>query len=177
MVGGKNPKPREGFELWERELVKTIAARIRTTDRDDLESVLAIHLWELKKRFASAARSWKAFARTALRNKAANWIRDRQLAEKRATSLEKLTEDGADEGPTLTGLLIFQEADIPTQAALSRVWDDLDEGLKRVWALLLEEDGNQARVARRLGKHRNTVRLRIRQIREFLEQHGFEGRR
>ena len=174
MADGKNPRPSQDLERWERELVKAIAATIRTTERADLESVLALHLWQTKQRFGSVAEKWRGLAATVLRNKAANWIRDRQLYESRLTSLDRSPREG-ETLPPLMDTLRSHGTDADVELALQRVWDELDEVLRRAWALLVEETGNQTRVASRLGVHRNTVRVWVRKIREALERHGFSG--
>jgi len=57
--------------------------------------------------------------------------------------------------------------------ALARACEDLHHDLRLFWKVLLEENGNQIKAARRLGIHRNTARARIRTIRRVLAAHGF----
>jgi len=151
-------------------LVRSVAARIRTTDREELESVLAIHLFEIKARFGRTALNWRAFAGTALRNKASNWIRDRQLLSGRLTSLDDTGE--SETSTSLMNALASPEPDHTLVAALARVRQDLGAHLTAVWDALVESDGNQVEVSRRLGVHRNTVRLWVGKIRETLQRHG-----
>jgi RNA polymerase sigma factor (sigma-70 family) len=172
-VADGGPAEQSGLlEPWEIALVHTVTAAIRTAERDDLESDLAIHLLRIKARWAGKARNWRAFAATALRNKAKNWIRDRQVAERKFASLD----DVQDEQPRRESLerSARESIDQDVCIAVRAVWDRLDESLKRCWNVLLEENGNQIRAAQRLGVHRNTVRLWIGRIRNELQRHGFE---
>ncbi len=172
MAGGDDPGPSGSFEPWELALVRAVARTIRTTERDDLESVLAVHLLGLKARFATTARDWRAFAARALRNKAANWIRDRQLAERKFLALDDLFLD-CDEGRPASDAAASVDVATDTREAIRWVWDNLDQDLQEAWTVLVEEDGNQIRAAARLRIHRNTLRLWIRKIRDTLKCHGF----
>ena len=154
-------------------LVRSVATRIRTTERDDLESVLAIHLLQLKARFGKTASDWRAFLGTALRNKASNWIRDRQLAESRHRPLDIGRGEDEPEQP-IAHSHAARDPPLEFNAAIRAARAELDERLRDFWDTLLELDGNQAKVARRFGIHRNTVRLWIRRIRASLERHGLE---
>ena len=164
------PEPSPTLEDWEYALIRSVAARIRTTDRDDLESVLSIHLLRLKARFETTARNWRAFATTALRNKASNWIRDRQLAESRLTPLDRAQSDETERpiADTLGARDPPPELRVIVQSARA----ELDQHLRNVWDALVETSGNQVEVARQFGVHRNTVRLWIRRIRIALALHG-----
>jgi RNA polymerase sigma factor (sigma-70 family) len=161
------------IESWELGLVKAAARRIRTTDRDELESELARHLLRLKRHPPSGIRNWRAFVNKALRNKAVNWIRDQQAREERLVALDKLSEEDSSETLTLEDVLKSPEPDHDLRLAFARAWEELDPQLRSVWELLLEEKGKQVAVARRLGKHRNTVRLLIRRIQQVLQRHRF----
>ena len=159
------------LEDWEYMLVRSVAARIRTTEREDLESVLAIHLLEIKTRFGTSARNWRAFATTSLRNKASNWIRDRQLLEGRLVSLEpKGTEDSREVGADERSPRADGDATVTLAVHLARA--ELGHHLTAVWDVLVEANGNQVEAARRLRVHRNTIRLWLRKIRNTLNRHG-----
>jgi DNA-directed RNA polymerase specialized sigma24 family protein len=163
----------EEIESWELALVSTTARRIRTTERDELEADLAQHLLRLKRRPPKGIRDWKAFLTTALRNKAANWIRNQQTREERLARLHEPSQGDSERTFTLEDVLISPEPDHDRRLALARVLEELDTELKIMWELLLEEKGNQAKVARRSGKHRNTVRLWALRIKQVLKRHGF----
>lgn len=173
----RDPKHRESsvpeIEPWEMALVKMTARRIRTTERDDLESELAVHLMRLKRNPSPVIQDWKALVKKALRNKAINWIRDRQAAEKRMTTLDASREEVSGETFVLQGVLRSPEPDHHLRIALGRALEELDPELRVLWDLLVQENGNQGKVAKRMGKHRNTVRHWIRSIRQVLKRHGF----
>jgi len=159
------------LDLWELELVRRTAARIRTFERDDLESELALHLIRVKRRHRANAHHWKAYLTSALRNKAANWIRDRQRHERFVTHLDASAAN--DEPMARAEFLGSSEAGHDLRTAFASVWDALGPELRELWQILMQEDGNQVQAARRLRKHRNTVRAQIRRIRETLRRHGF----
>src|SRR6266566_4132658 len=86
-----DPKPdssRVHCELWELELVRMTAARFRTTEREELEADLALHLLRVKRLHRRRVGHWKAYLAAALRNKASNWIRDRQRHGRGRTDLD-----------------------------------------------------------------------------------------
>jgi DNA-directed RNA polymerase specialized sigma24 family protein len=163
------------FEPWERELVQLTARRIRTTERDELESELSRHLLRLRDHHPDGIRDWRAFLATSLRNKAVNWIRDQHAREKRLVALDESRKDDDDETRLFKHVLKSTEPDHDLSIALDGVLRDLDPELRMAWRVLLEENGNQAVVAKRLRKHRNTIRNWIRRIQEILERHGFQG--
>jgi transposase-like protein len=57
--------------------------------------------------------------------------------------------------------------------ALAEVWAEIDPSLRTFWVTLMEEEGNQSKVARKLGIHRNTARAWRERIEEVLRRHGF----
>jgi len=159
-------------ESWEREILKSVAQRIDTGERDELEAELLLELLRLKSRSLPRARNPKAFLRSALRNRAVDWIQEQQAEQKRTTSLDQPIDPSPD-APTLQDVLPAGGAELDSQIAFIRAWNELDPELRAMWKLLLEERGNQAAVAKRLGKHRNTVRLWLRRIQQILSRHGF----
>lgn len=172
MGGRREPNPVPlNLELWELELVQRTAARIRTFERDDLESELALHLIHVKRRHRARAHHWKGYLTTALRNKAANWIRNRQRQERHVTHLDASVTN--DEPMARAEFLGSSEAGHDLRTAFAAAWDELSPELRELWQILMQEDGNQVQAARRLRKHRNTVRAQIRRIRETLRRHGF----
>jgi DNA-directed RNA polymerase specialized sigma24 family protein len=152
--------------------VKITAQRIRTTERDDLESELARRLLQLKRYPPSRVRNWDAFVAMVLRHKAANWIRDRQTREVRMVALDESREQDDGAILALEDVLTSPEPDKDLCIDFARLWDGLDPELQTAWTMLGEENGNQSNVARRLGRHRNTIRSWVRKIRQSINAHG-----
>ena len=161
-------------DAWELVCAKRVALEIRTPDRDELEAVLAIHVLQVKAH-RPHARHWKAYLTQALRNKAKNWIRDRQRSERATTSIE--TPLAANDELTRADFLIAPEAGLDLQTAFATAWDELGHDLQELWRVLAQEGGNQVRAATRLRKHRNTVRAWVGRIEAVLRRHGFGNRR
>ena len=167
MGGTKRQSARQAVELWEVQLVRQTAQKIRTRERDDLEAELLRKLMQLKSRKLAGVDNWKAYLRTSLRNAALNYIREQP------SDLPLL--DQTDESSEWSGIpsdMLVAEENLDLVVALGNVWTELDPELRQLWQLLLQEQGNQLAVARRLGKHRNTVRLWIKRIVRLLERHG-----
>jgi DNA-directed RNA polymerase specialized sigma24 family protein len=153
-------------EDWELDLIRNVASRFRTTEREELEAELAKKLADLKSSPLFGIRSWRAYLAKFLFNKASNWIRDTRARERRSTPLP-------DEYFEVSGLPESAPLDENLPIAFQQVWNELAPDLRRFWRILLEEDGNQVATAKKLGIHRNTVRLWIGRIRQALETHGF----
>ena len=162
-------------EPWELELVRMTAARFRTTEREELEADLALHLLRVKRLHLAQVGHWRAYLAAALRNKASNWVRDRQRHGRDCVDLDAPLND--DESLTRADLIAGPEADQDLSAAIAAVWETLDPQLRDVWEVLLQEGGNQMRTAKRLRVHRNTVRSWVRRIQDVLARHGFTDRR
>jgi DNA-directed RNA polymerase specialized sigma24 family protein len=158
-------------------LLRAVAGRFRTTERDELEAELARRLLALKRTRPTGIRSWDRYLAKFLFNKASNWIRDQRLREQRSVGLDSklAADDQSEQTRTLLDALASSEADIDLRLVVSDVLKELDPELRRLWELLLRENGNQLRVARILGKHRNTIRLWVQKIRQVLIRHGFPG--
>jgi len=170
------PKPTRGasrakIASWELALVRAVAGRFRTAEREELEAELARRLLALKLHPPRGIRDWRRYATKFLHNKASNWIRDSRARERRAVALDKAAAEP--ETFALTDHLPAPEPRHDLRIAFAHIWKELDPELRAFWQLLLEENGNQLRVARKLGKHRNTVRLWIKKIRRILVNHGF----
>lgn len=165
--GPENVFHRE-VQQWELEMIKKVAQAFRTDERADLEAELARRLLMLKENRPSNIRSWKAYLAKFLYNKGANWIRDQRSSARRGSAIPDVDES-IDIHMSLPG--IEQESDL--RLAFSKAWNELDPELRRFWQVLAEEEGNQVHAAKRLGKHRNTVRLWVRKIKEALAHHGF----
>lgn len=166
---------RATIDAWELEQIRIAAGRIRTSHRDELEAELARKLLALKIQQRSDIRNWKFFLAKFLRNKASNWIRDQRTREAKASSLDSLTEENDDAVIRLAEILPSREPEPGHGIAFRLAWKELDPDLRFLWKALLEENGNQVQVARRLGLHRNIIRLRIKKIQRVLKRHGFSG--
>ena len=161
------------IEEWERELIKATARRFDTTDPDELQAELALHLFRLKQRPRQGVKNWVAFLTTALGHKASNWIRNQQARRKRLISLDQ--PSGAyDEAGSLADMLTSPASDQDRQIALALAWNEFNPKLKLLWRVLSEEEGKLGQIAKRLGIHRNTVRGWIGKIRLILINHGLE---
>ncbi len=167
---------RATIEAWELEQIRLAAGRIRTSHRDELEAELARKLLALKIQQRSDIRNWKFFLAKFLRNKASNWIRDQRAREAKTFPLATSRGDEDDQGAGLAETLPSYEPDQNRRIAFRSAWDKLDPDVRLLWRILLEENGNQVQVARRLGLHRNTVRFRIKKIQQILKRHGFSGK-
>lgn len=167
------PNRHAQIQSWELELISKVARRFSTTEREELEAELARRLLHLKRHLPRGIRDWKAYLAKFLFNKSANWVRDQRAREKRKLSLVETREEMFDEIGLGGAVLVSSKPDDDLRTAFSDVWKELDPELRLLWEVLLEERGNQTRVAQRLGKHRNTVRLWLRRIRETLAYHGF----
>ena len=174
MRGRKGAKlPSWAIQPWESALVKEAARRIRTTERDQLESELSLHVVLLKRRQLRGIRNWAAFLRKALHNKARNWIRDHQARQQKMVSLDEPPKAGLRDASAWHDIVQAAVPDPDLRIAFRRAWGELGPELRTLWRLLLENKGNQVEVARLMGKHRNTVRLWIRRIQTVLRRHGF----
>jgi RNA polymerase sigma factor (sigma-70 family) len=173
-----HPKSGANFRLpiqqWELDLIRAVVKESCEREADELEAELAQTLAHLKIRIPPGIRNWKAYLREALRNKARNWFRNRRRRRRREMPILA----AGDESPH--GALISEESLATREAhdlriALAQLWDKLDPGLRDLWTLLADENGNQTAVARLLGLHRNTVRRRMYRIRAALGRHGFSA--
>jgi DNA-directed RNA polymerase specialized sigma24 family protein len=167
MDGDRRAGGRKGqVEPWELDLLRKVSAAFRTHDREELEAELARRLLVLKTGNLRGIRDWKAYVAKFLYNKAANWIRDTRARDRRMATLAE--DPGAH---IMIGHNTGCEDDVPL--SVRAVYQDLDPELRRLCQVLVEESGNQVAAARRLGKHRNTIRLWVRKIEQVLQRHGF----
>ena len=168
------PDPADRHGQWELKLTRSIAARFRTTERDELEADLALHLLHVR-RHRARAKHWKAYLTAALRNKASNWIRDRKRHERAHADLDAPVDD--EQLLTRGDRIVAPDAPEDLRAAFAALWNELDPELRDIWEVLLQEGGNQVDAARRLKMHRNTLRLWVRKIQKAVIRHGFGDRR
>lgn len=123
-------------------------------------------LIELKRLKPAGIRDWRAYVTKFFYNKAANWVRDHRAREKRYVPLP-------DAETFFAGAGLSESSESDFSLAFKEAWLDLPKDLQTLGQILLEEDGNQVAVAKRLRKHRNTVRLWIRKIKQHLGRQGF----
>src|SRR5437773_1399082 len=109
--------PQDPCEPWELQLVRMTAARFRTTDRDELEADLALHLLRVKRQHQARAKHWKTYLAAALRNKASNWVRDRQRHERNRAAFDVPFED--EESLARADLIAGPEANEDLRVALA----------------------------------------------------------
>jgi DNA-directed RNA polymerase specialized sigma24 family protein len=160
------------IEEWERDLVRLVAARIRTTDREELTAELHRHLLQVKRRHRRRAKYWKAYLRTALENKAKNWIRDREQDNAIMVSGDTETDLDEEESASLFDRSAGPESGPDTRAAWAMAWQALGPELQTFYEVLDEETGNLTRAALRLRMHRNTARNWKCKILKILAAHG-----
>jgi DNA-directed RNA polymerase specialized sigma24 family protein len=163
-VGGRKTKHDTPVTLddWELELIQRATYGFDTKERDELAAELMQSALALKKSAPVGVGNWKAYFAKAVYNRAANVVRGWRRRDKRVASLD-----------ALEGIRHRPPASIEDNLAFRQAWAELDPELKSLWKVLAEEAGNQARTARRLGVHRNTVRLWTLKIRQVLRKHGF----
>jgi DNA-directed RNA polymerase specialized sigma24 family protein len=172
-------KPKHGtrghaeIESWELDLIRTVAGKFRTTERNELEGELARKLLVLKGQSRLHVRNWRAYVWRFLWNKASNWVRDCRVREGKNVGLSEERSEAEWEDPAGSYVPSAPDEKPDDRIAFARAWQELDTELRRLWETLVEEEDNQAKVARRLGMHRNTVRLWIQKIRRIFAKHGF----
>lgn len=160
-------------EPWELQLVQKVASAFRTQDRVELEAELARKLLVLKRSRPKGIRDWQHYIAKFLYNKAANWVRDTRARANRHIPIVGTPEDAIFERSVTENDLRPPGPDTGLELSLARVWAELGPELRNMWSILVEERGNRMAAARRLGKHRNTIRLWIQMIRAVLKRHGF----
>ena len=160
----------------ELKLLKKVARQFRTQDREYLETELLRKLAELKSKPKRHVRQWRNYLWTTLRNHAANFMRDRPMIHK--THLDPVESGAQDpEQDHASGIVLPSlEPSLDRQVSFSEVWQELDPDLRLLCELIEEKDGNQVAIARRLRKHRNTIRLWIGRIRKVFKRHGYPKR-
>jgi RNA polymerase sigma factor (sigma-70 family) len=149
---------------WGREHLKKVAARFPVRYREELQAELAATLIELKSHPPPRIRSWKSYLATCLSNRAISLLKKWRAHERREISPEFFPE-------TVTPPSPFEESESQQRESrqlLSRARRVLDAESYTLLKLLADFDGNQSRVARLLGTHRNTIRRRLQRIRRIL---------
>ena len=156
---------------WERNFIKKVVRLFRTREEEDLEAELWKELLQLQSQHPSHITHYKRYVAKLLLNQAANLVRNWRTRDRRTfKTLERC------DGDALLLRRISPSDEIDQRLIFLEVWTVLEPRLRRLWLLLLEENGNQTRVSMRIQKHRNTVRLWIREIKALLRKHGLTER-
>jgi transposase len=146
---------------WERKQIEKVAARFPRMYREDLKAELALTLLLMKRRRRQGIRNPRAYLAQGLWNRATSLAKKWRLSQSRETSAELHFEaPGILADPEETALKRRE-----TLKELSKVRRRLDAESYAFLELLADVGGNQSRLARLLGKHRNTIGRRLRQIR------------
>lgn len=117
------------IKAWELRLIKYVAGRFRTNEREDLEADLAVCLLDLKTKRLPTIRAWDAYLASALYNKAANWIRRQRTREGRHVPIcpwDQL-EPGEFASPAS---LPAMDAAYDLQLAFAQAWSELNFRLR-----------------------------------------------
>jgi DNA-directed RNA polymerase specialized sigma24 family protein/transposase-like protein len=166
-VGGpsseETPFSPEIFD-WGREHLKKVAARFPHRYREELEAELAATLIGLKYRPPPRIRNWKAYLSTCLSNRALSLVKKWRTHERREISPEFIPESAGQPSPAEE----WGPQELESHHVLSQARRVLDAEAYALLKLLADFDGNQSRVARLLGTHRNTIRRRLQRIRRIL---------
>ena len=160
------------IEPWELELVRELARQFRTEDPEGLETELILKLAQLKSKPHTGIRSWKDYLWISLRNHAANFTRSRPPIQKIPINVVESGEEDAGADPVLGVILSSLEGDLDSKIAYSDAWKELRREQRELLRVLDEERWNQVAAAKRLHKHRNTIRNWLEEIRQVLERHG-----
>ena len=134
-------------------------------------------LFQLKEGPQRGIRNWRLYVTKFLYNKASNFVRN-QRRERKQFPFDELTHSSEIRSFSIgqsQSSFCFQ-GPIGFSLEFAGLWDQLNPALRHLWILLLQENGNQTRLAKRLGKHRNTIRSWLHEIERALEAHGFYGR-
>lgn len=162
------------IEPWEIEVAKSVARSFRSfPEYEDLEAELLKRLLELKVAKPAQVRDWRGFLARSLYNAATNLVNRRNWWRRRALSLDARVGDD-EESPTVESLLAAPEESAELGFDLAAVWRDISPDLKELWEMLVEEEGNVAAVARRLGRPPRTVRDWAARLRSLLEARGLD---
>jgi transposase len=149
---------------WELEHLKIVAARFPEMELNELAAELAVTLLALKRRRPAGIVNWKAYLTKALFHRASRIIKKWRIQRQRETSIELHPETSE----TLSDSDDLDPARRKSRLSLSRIRRKLDAESYALVELLDKSNGNQSRVARLLGIHRNTIRNRLQKIRQAL---------
>jgi RNA polymerase sigma factor (sigma-70 family) len=171
---------RNDLDRWEIELTQSIASRyMGQMGQDDLSSELCLFLIKLKQKKLSVTKNWKAYLAKSLLRRADRIVRSWSNRQKRTISLDALVDvhlsgDGQSEEICLEDILYEKEEDNMQLESLMSAYNELNPEEKKLWDLLIKEEGNISQVAQEIGKPRKTVDYHIQKLRGLLRSKGFE---
>jgi RNA polymerase sigma factor (sigma-70 family) len=168
--GESTPFTPELFE-WGREQLKKVSARFPQRYREELQAELGATLIEIKYRPRPGIRNWKAYLATCLSNRAITLVNKWRTHEQRQISPEFL-EDSFE---PISSSEDLTQKQFEARQLLSRARRVLDPKSFALLKLLVDNEGNQSRVARLEGVHRNTVGRQLEKIRRILRNCPIEN--
>lgn len=176
--GDSAPRARNRDETGQRRLadltlVRNVSQRFNTRDQDELRAELSISLLKLTSRSWRGVENPDAYLAKALLNKASNLVRNWRKREYRTVRVCGGDDQGNDSDCFYTRRWNALEDSLIEQLALAEVWRSLGPQMRLLWTTLIHENGNQVQTAKRLRKHRNTIRSWIQEIRTILTDHGY----
>ena len=163
------------LEIWEVELAQNVASRYAgQVDTDDLAGELSLFLLKLKQRRLPQITDWRAYLAKSLLRRADRIVRSWSHRQEKTVCLESVVS-GASGDIRLEDLLAAGagEPDELLLGGLLSAYQELGPEEKQLWDLLMEESGDTAKVARRLGKPRTTVDYHIQKLRKNLKIAGW----
>lgn len=165
-VKGKVPSCH--VEAWEITLAREITRSFHEfPDWHDLEAELFRKLSLLKRKPKKDVKDWKAFLAKSLFNAAHDYIRKCNSNQELFKPFDIKTPEGTPMEETIPHPGDPKWTDLHLKMVIER----LSPELRQLWGMLLEEGGNQAQVAVRLGKPRMTVKYWIDKLKTSLAKH------
>jgi RNA polymerase sigma-70 factor (ECF subfamily) len=157
------------------------------SDFDDISQELTLRLLTRVRRFDPTRASENAFLHRTIENLAASLVRRQRALKRKCTAVVSLSLETSDpECPTIACMLTEDALDrrlgrerTSSQSTLELhldfddLVDRLPDELRQLCRMLLEENG-VADVARLTGKPRTTLQSRLRQVRLWLVEKGFD---
>jgi len=184
-------KQNKKFAAQELRLVKSIVSKLISKapflekEREDIEEILLLKLWESKGKYSSDSRaSLTSFLYTILKHKAINILRD-GTRDKRVIGVfvKSLEEKISHDDERTIGELINEEVSLTTsEDVLEKLirQQDLNTAIKKLSpfqqdiAQLLGEGFSKTEIAVRLGKPRTTINDEIKRIQKIFRDEGLE---
>ena len=161
------------IENWEMELATKIARTYPYFPQwSDLEAELFCKLASLKSKKRKEIKDWKGFLAKSLLNFARDYIRRCKFGQHLFQSIEDLNQN---EEFSLEDTIPHPGDSPESGIDVKLAFESLSPDLQQLWLLLMEESGNQVRVAARLGKPRTTVKYWIDILKRSLTKRGFIG--